>query len=196
MAADAFLSHAGLSLRPIRLADLVQFATWRNSPELRQRTREFVPLTLEHQERWYKRVTGPDSKDFMFAIDIDRAVASRALGEVSQFHHASSTTIGVVGLCHWSPRDRLAEVSFYIGDVNYRKKGFAKLALMLLHEWGFSELGLERVWAEVYDFNEPSVVLLKKLGYTEEGRLRGHIWRNGKRHDSIMLGILRDEWKR
>jgi len=39
-----------------------------------------------------------------------------------------------------------------------------------------------------------SIALLKALGFTEEGRLRSHVYRQGKRCDSLMLGLLREEW--
>ena len=183
----AFLFSGTLRLRPVRLADLLQLATWRNSPELRERTREVAPLTLEHQERWFKKISSADTRDFMFVVEVD---------EPAPAHTSTTMTrmmIGLVGLCHWSPRDRTAEVSFYIGSVEHRGKGHARQALKLLHAWGFESLGLDRIWAEVYAFNEPSIKLLMSLGYVEEGRLRGHVWRRGQRQDSIMLGMLREE---
>jgi len=36
----------------------------------------------------------------------------------------------------------------------------------------------------------------KKAGFTEEGRARQYLNRNGKRYDMIFMGILREEWER
>jgi RimJ/RimL family protein N-acetyltransferase len=103
--------------------------------------------------------------------------------------------LGVCGLVHWAPRERTAETSFYLGRVDQRKKKYTRRALTLLHRWGYEELDLERIWAEVYAFNGPGLSFLISLGFTEEGRLRSHVFRAGQRHDSVLLGQLRQEFK-
>lgn len=177
---SAFLTDGSVSLRPLAREDLPQLAAWRNDPELRARTRELRPLTDEDQARWFARISSPDTRDFMFGLVAVDGV--------------EDAFIGVVGLCHWVPRDRLAEVSFYIGPPEMRGRGYASKALRLLHAWGFNELGLERIYAETYAFNEPSLRLLERLGYQREGILREHVWRQGARADAVMLGLLRSEW--
>ena len=179
IAVSEFLSDGVVALRPIEREDLPLLARWRNNPRIRTVTREFRPLNMENQEVWFNAISATDTKNFMFAV------ATQSPGG----------PVGVVGLCHWSPRDRTAEVSFYFGEEQAEGKGHAKRALVLLHEWGWRELGLDRIWAEAYDDNDRSQFLRKHLGYKEEGRLREHVWRGGKRVDSIMLGVLRSEWK-
>jgi RimJ/RimL family protein N-acetyltransferase len=175
----AFLSDGVLNLRPVNRDDLAQLAEWRNTPEIRQRTREWKPLNDADQERWFQRISGPDRRDLMFVVE---AAGSRE-------------RIGVVGLCYWDPLDATAEVSFYIGEPSARGQGFAPRALTLLLDWGFETMRLERIWAEAYAFNDVSIGLLQSLGFTEEGRLRSHVFRQGKRWDSVMLGLLREEWR-
>lgn len=189
----AFLSGNGeLSLRPVQREDLRQLAEWRNAADLRVRTREFRPLTEADQERWFSRITGPNRRDFMFVIDV--AVDGSDAQDRSPRQANTREAVGVVGLCHWDPRDQTAEVSFYVGNEQARGKGYAHRALTLLHDYGFEELGLARIWAEVYAFNEPSIRILERLGYQREGLLRQHVWRGGRRVDSIVMGLLRDEW--
>ncbi len=101
--------------------------------------------------------------------------------------------VGVVGLCHWSPRDRTAETSFYLGVHEMRRRGLIRRALRLMHAWGFDELGLDRIWAEVYAFNDPGARVLESLGFVREGTLRDHVWRRGRRWDAYMYGLMRDE---
>ena len=175
--ATAFLSDGVLNLRPVRRDDLTQLAEWRNSPEIRERTREWKPLNDDDQERWFARISGPDRRDLMFVVET-----------------AAREPIGVVGLCYWDPINATAEISFYIGAPSARGKGFAKRALAILMTWGFDAVRLERIWAEAYAFNDVSIGLLKDLGFKEEGRLRAHVFRQGRRWDSVMLGLLREEW--
>ena len=190
----AFLSDELVSLRPVRRTDLETLADWRNEPELRTRTREWAPLTEEDQKRWFENVVcAPTSlrTNFMFVVE---GPSGNAVGFAEEDQASTKPTpIGCVGLCYWDQRDRVCEVSFYMGDENVRGKGYATRALRLLIGWGFSELGLDRIWAEAFDWNEASIKLLTKLGFKEEGRLRKHVWRNGERHDSVMLGLLRGE---
>ena len=174
-----FLSDGRVSLRPVERRDLPRLAAWRNQPDIRLRTREWRPLTEEHQERWWARITAEDARDFMFVV-VDG-------------NDEEGMEMGVVGLCHWSPIDRNAEISFYLGRESARRRGFMERALCLLHEWAWS-IGLERVYAECFAFNAPSIALLKKLGYVEEGWMRSHVYRDGQRWDSVMLGVLREEW--
>ena len=189
-----FLTDGTVSLRPVEREDLPLLAEWRNDPEIRQRTREFRPLNMADQERWWPTVSQPATRNLMFVVE---AVWDEYAPQPdSQWaKQPAQHTIGVVGLCHIDWRDRTAEISFYVGEEGARGKGYAKRALVLLHDYGFNELGLERIWAEAFKFNEPSIKLLTKLGYVIEGTLRKHVWRMGKRWDSVMMGLLREEWE-
>lgn len=173
---SAFLSDAIVSLRPIQRADLPQLAAWRNDPEIRQRTREWRPLTDADQEAWYQAISGRARRDYMFMVTVGRR------------------SVGVVGLCGHDTIDATAEISFYLGRPGSRRKGYTTRALRLLIVWGWHSMRLERILAEAYDFNAPSHVVLRSLGFVEEGRLRSHVWKNGQRCDSLMFGLLRKEW--
>lgn len=177
-----FLTDGTVSLRPITKEDLPQLADWRNDPDLRVRTREWRPLTMVDQERWFSRISSPETHDFMFVITT----------ATTDNTHAA---VGVGGLCHWAPRDRTAEISIYIGAREYRNRGLAGRAFDILHRYGFEELALDRIWAEVYSFNDPVLKLLDRAGYQREGVLRQHVFRNGQRIDAVMFGLLRPEWK-
>jgi RimJ/RimL family protein N-acetyltransferase len=179
---SAFLSDGVINLRPVTRADLPQLAAWRNDPELRARTREFRPLTDVDQERWLSRISGGDRRDFMFVVE-------RVTGVVRP------ESIGMVGLCHWDAANASAEVSFYVGDKAARGKGFTKRALTLLHGWGFDALRLHRIYAEVYDFNEPGHAVVRSLGYTQCGRQRDTVWRGGRFASSLFYDLLEHEWR-
>ena len=72
----------------------------------------------------------------------------------------------------------------------YAREGVARLIDVLFAE------GNRRIWADVDPDNAASNRLLERLGFTLEGRLRGE-WRThiGVR-DSLIWGLLRDEWPR
>jgi RimJ/RimL family protein N-acetyltransferase len=51
-------------------------------------------------------------------------------------------------------------------------------------------LGLKRLWARAHAGNQRSERLLQRLGFVEEGYLRGHIQRGGERRDCKIFGLL------
>lgn len=194
---SAFLTDGTVNLRPVTRADLPQLAAWRNDPELRARTREFRPLTDVDQERWLERISGPDRRDFMFVVErtFKKTPAICEPGETPEAPRwVPPTVVGVVGLCNWDSVNASAEVSFYIGDKFWRGKGCGAMAVALLQAWGFRELRLNRVWAEVYAFNAPSIKLLDRLGYKHEGTMRQHVHRSGEFVDALIYGLLAAEW--
>lgn len=180
---SAFLSDGIVTLKPVERNDLELLCAWRNDPEIRSRTREWKALTSEDQARWFERITSPYRADHMFVV-MHHSTNVKVVP-----HEEALMPIGVVGLCGWNMHDRHAEISFYIGERDERGKGLMKRALTLLIEWGFQQ-GLHRIWAEVYDFNATSEKLLERLGFTYEGVLRQHAFRDGCFVNSILMGRL------
>ena len=62
-------------------------------------------------------------------------------------------------------------------------------------EHGFSELGLERITAEVHSSNSRMLGLVEKLGFKQEGVLRQHETRQGIKEDVHLFGLLRGEFQ-
>ena len=60
--------------------------------------------------------------------------------------------------------------------------------------WGFKEMDLNRVEAQVHPGNESSLKLLRRLHFVEEGRFRqGGYWA-GQYHDLLQYSLLREDW--
>jgi ribosomal-protein-alanine N-acetyltransferase len=55
-------------------------------------------------------------------------------------------------------------------------------------------MGVERIEAQVHPRNTPSLALLKKLGFVEEGLLREAGRWLGERRDLVQLGLLKREF--
>ena len=75
----------------------------------------------------------------------------------------------------------------------HRGRGCATEATELLLTYMFAELRHHKCEVEVHAFNEASLALYRKLGFTEEGRLRQHEFFAGAHHDVVLLGITADE---
>ncbi|MEP7135206.1 MAG: GNAT family protein [Chloroflexota bacterium] len=81
-----------------------------------------------------------------------------------------------------------------IGAADDRRKGYGAQALKLLLRFAFAELNLFRVSANVPEYNEGAIALLKKFGFVEEVRRRQSLERDGRRWDLLVFGLLKDEW--
>ena len=65
----------------------------------------------------------------------------------------------------------------------------------LLLEFAFDQMGFERVEFRADNNNKRSIAAMQKIGCSVEGVLRNHLpIPNGKRRDSIVLSILKEDW--
>lgn len=164
-------------LRAIERDDLTQLRDWRNDEEIRRRTREFRLLSMENQERWFKSLHD-DRNTIMFAILDD-----------------GKKLIGVVGLTYIDWKNRRAEVSIYIGDKAAQGKGYGMDTLRTVMRYGFHDANLHKLYAEIFAFNEPSVRMFEKAGFTRDGVKREDQFVDGKHWDTYMYSILENEFK-
>jgi ribosomal-protein-alanine N-acetyltransferase len=74
-------------------------------------------------------------------------------------------------------------------------KGYATDAARLLINFAFGPVGLHRISAAIGPDNGPSIALVKRLGFTYEGRLRDHVFTNGGWRDSALYSVLAHEWE-
>jgi RimJ/RimL family protein N-acetyltransferase len=165
--------HTGL--RAIERSDLATLLAWRNKPELRRYFREYRELSDADQERWYDNIILRDPSVRMFSI------VERANGRL----------LGACGLCYINWVDRSADLSIYLGaDDLYIDEKFAPDAARRLIRYGFEELGLHRVWAEIYSIDEKKQKFFADLGFSLDGRHRQTHWTEGQWVDSLFYGLL------
>lgn len=170
----------GLSvgLRAIEPDDLEPLRSWRNRPNLRRYFREHRELGSGDQQAWYERLVTSDHRFAMFAIvGLD-----------------GDHLLGAAGLCYIDWVRRSAESSLYLGvDDLYVDDVLAPDALRVLVTYGFNDLGLHRVWTEVYDYDTRKAQLYENAGFTLEGRQRESHFSAGRWHDSLFFGLLAAE---
>ena len=105
-----------------------------------------------------------------------------------------SRLIGTCTLFRISEQCRRAEVGYALGSDAWGR-GYMHEALLALLEYGFSELGLNRIEADIDPRNQGSARSVERLGFKKEGHLRERWIVNGEVSDSAMYGLLRSEWQ-
>ena len=87
-----------------------------------------------------------------------------------------------------------AQLSVLIGDKSVWHKGYGTEAALALLEHSFTNLGMYRAWVDIPEFNNNAIDLFEKIGFVHEGTFRKSRPRNGKRFNSVVMGILIDEY--
>jgi len=165
-----------VGLRAIEKTDLTQLLQWRNIPELRRFFREYRELNCDNQLLWFEKYVMNDPNTIMFAI----------------VELATEKLIGACGLCYIDWVNRNADFSIYIGKNKlYIDASFAIEAAKIMEKYGFEELNLHRLWAEIYSIDEAKIKFFNELEFIQEGRFIETHWTEGKWVDSIYFGKIR-----
>jgi len=167
-----------VSLRAIEISDLEQLRIWRNNEVFRKYFREYREISQEAQLSWYQDIVAPQKEVLMFAI-ID---------------NDSKNLLGACGLCYIDWLRRSADLSIYIGhDGLYLDDKFSINSAQILIKYAFEELGLHRIWAEVYSHDIKKQNFFNTLGFNLDGRFRESHWSEGKWIDSLFYSLLAHE---
>ena len=79
---------------------------------------------------------------------------------------------------------------------SFQRTGLNRHCKYLLLQFAFETLGMERVEFRADANNARSIAAMKAIGCTVEGILRSNVpTHTGKRRDSIILSILKEEWE-
>jgi RimJ/RimL family protein N-acetyltransferase len=81
-----------------------------------------------------------------------------------------------------------------IGEREFWGRGYSSDALRLLAGHLFGAYGLSRLELDTWSGNERAVRTSSRLGFREEGRRRPAVLVRGKRYNSMLFGMLREEW--
>lgn len=91
-------------------------------------------------------------------------------------------------------RKNVAEIGYLLAR-EAQGQGFAQEALGLLITQLFGA-GYRRLYADVDPDNQPSIKLLQRFGFTQEGYLRAAWETHIGVRDSLIFGLLSSEWPR
>lgn len=104
----------------------------------------------------------------------------------------SGKVIGSCGFLNRNSKHYRSEVGYELSREHWGK-GIANEALERVLEFGFEQLGLERIEALIEPKNLSSQKLVERQGFTREGLLRHYEYTNGKFDDLYMYSILKGD---
>jgi ribosomal-protein-alanine N-acetyltransferase len=106
---------------------------------------------------------------------------------------ATGRLVGTCGLSAFHERHRRAELGYDLARESWGRGAATAVASAVL-DYGFSEMGLNRIEAVVMTANSRSERVLEKLGFTREGVLRQYKHARGEWKDYTIHSVLQEEW--
>jgi ribosomal-protein-alanine N-acetyltransferase len=159
-------------------------------PVVAEDAQKIFPLMADAEVMAFWDVGEIDDPDIIANIvagQVDEMAAGRA---VYWTMHAlgDDQFIGTCDISEIDRRHKRAEVGFMLGREAWGQ-GYAQEAMQAVLSYA-ATLGLRRLLARTHLGNRRSETLLAKLGFEEEGMLRGHVLRDGDRRDCRLFGLL------
>ncbi len=152
---------------------------WHNDPELYSSLiNPFRFVSKMAESEWLRHKAGYSVNE------VNLAICVRANGE-----HIGNIYLGEID---WVSRK--AVLGIFIGSSAHREKGYGKEALRQVLAHAFFDLNLNRVSLEVLTGNSVAIKAYEKCGFTVEGRLRNHVFKNGAYQDVVVMGICNQEF--
>ncbi|WP_440766957.1 GNAT family N-acetyltransferase [Natronorubrum sp. DTA7] len=175
MTDSVFLSGDRVDLRPIEEDDLEFLQREINDPRIWRAIGRSRPVNGPQEREFFENVVCNDETVTLLIV-------------------ADSSPVGTIGFnaIEWEPRQ--AEIGYWVAP-EHHERGYGTDAADRLVTYGFDQLGLHKITARVFEFNEASRRLLESVGFTREGVHRDDVFVDGAFRDTYWYGLLEDEWR-
>jgi RimJ/RimL family protein N-acetyltransferase len=166
-------------LRAYEKSDISTILQFLNDPEVKRLMNPGIPypITVEDEEKWLASNSSL-KETYSFAIETLE----------------DGKYIGGCGINEINWKNSWATIGIFIGDKNYWGRGYGTDAIDTLVKFIFEQLNINKIKLEVFSFNERAINSYKKVGFKVEGVLREELFRDGKYHDILIMGLLRKEY--
>jgi RimJ/RimL family protein N-acetyltransferase len=167
-------------LRALEPEDAEHAFRWINDREVTQFLMARYPISLAGEKEWAAKSAVTNSfEDSRYIIE--------ALDE--------GVPIGVCGLHHVSPENRVADLGIMIGEKRFWSQGYGTDAMLTLMRLGFYQMNLHKITLGVFDINPRAKAVYRKVGFIEEGRGREEYYQDGRYFDVLRMGVLHREFE-
>ena len=165
-----------LSLRMITGEDTDLVVKWRNNPRVRDNFVYREVFTRETHENWLEKK--------VFTGDVVQMII---------MEKNNLRPVGSVYLRYTNEDKTEAEYGIFIGEDDYRGKGFGSESAKIIVNYGFHVMKLHRIFLRVLKSNAIAVSSYKKAGFEVEGIARDMVYLDGSYHDIIFMSMINEE---
>ena len=168
-------------LRPFETEDYKLINKWRNDKELQKLTGAIYSyISAETDKNWVAEKMKFSVKELYVAICLkatNEMVGYTSLNEIDPIHKR----------CVWG--------GIVIGSEAGRGKNIAFQAGFEILEYAFLSLNMNRISGSYFDTNSKSAKLCSKLNFKVEGVFRNSLYKHGRFHNEVWVGLLREEFE-
>ncbi len=162
-------------IRRLEKGDLETRVEWMNNPLIYSSMHFEVPILMEKTLQWYESNLNNDKRFDITVLEDGEIVAFGGFTSINR-------EIGK------------AETYLFASPVHLHK-GIGTRAKKLICEFGFKELGLNKIYFITNEDNFASIRVNEKCGFKLEGRLRKeYLTKDGEFKDRLYYGLLKEEW--
>jgi [ribosomal protein S5]-alanine N-acetyltransferase len=166
-----------LILRAPSLADADSVKAVVNHPDIAKMTLNIpYPYPDDGAIRWISNLQSSEAMHYNFLITMKD----------------NGTMMGGIGI-HPHERFKRAEIGYWLG-LDFWNKGYATEAARRIIDFGFEELGLERIEAQFFPENPASRRVMEKSGMQFEGIMRNYLQKDNINKDNGVCAIIRQDW--
>lgn len=184
---------------------MINTSALRDKPTLTGESVRLVPLGPEHTDDYFaagldeevRRLTGAHGH-----LTYERArewCESRSQSEdrldLAIIAPEDGRYLGELSIYAVSPENESAGYRIALSAIEFTGRGLGKEATQLVLRYAFEEIGLHRVWLHVYAFNMRAIAVYRSCGFYVEGRLRESLLWEGRRHDALLMAVLRNGFR-
>lgn len=159
--------------------------------------KHLLPFALNEPELWKYSLFSAAGNEGLKSY-IEKALAAREEGIEYPFIVFDKRTNEYAGSTRFydiQPGNKMLQLGYTWYGKKFQGSGLNKNCKLLLLQFAFEELKMERVEFRADNRNEKSIAAMKSIGCVQEAVLRSHaITPTGERRDSIVLSILKQEW--
>lgn len=101
--------------------------------------------------------------------------------------------VGVAGFNEFDWKNKIGYIGYWLGS-RYQGKGIMTRVVYALTDYGFYNMGLNRLDIRAANANIKSRAIPERLGYTLEGHIREAEWLYDHYVDHSVYGMLAREW--
>lgn len=162
-----------ITLRDFCETDIPNKIRWINDLENNRYLHYDLPLEYEKTMQWYRNKNNETRLDLIIEY--------------------SGIPVGLIGLLGIDRVNNKAEYYICLGEKKYKGKGIAKAATIILINYGFNELKLNKIFLNVDAENTVACHLYEKCGFVSEGYFKKDMFHRGryidrKRYATIAKG--------
>lgn len=133
--------------------------------------------------------------DERFALGmIEKHRANHAAG-LSQFLgvFVDGAVAGMCGIREVDTLHGVSEVSYWLAE-RHTGRGIISTGVATVGDYWFRERGMLKLEIRCNEANKRSVAVARRLGFTQEGVMRGSVLDPDRLPTALLFGLLREEW--